>query len=170
MEETDQKDSQKDGPKAPRELGSGVSVLSRLEVISGPTGRRHWPGEVKSRIVAESYSAGVTVSEVARRHELRANQLYLWRRQAREGKLVLPGDLFDGDGPGHDLRFVPAVLEASPPQPPIPAARPGAGAISSGPEIAGLIEIEADGVVVRLSEHTSGQRIGEIACALRAGR
>ncbi len=34
-------------------------------------------------MVEESLSPGATVSEVARRHHVNANQLYLWRRQVR---------------------------------------------------------------------------------------
>ena len=160
MEERDQKDSQKDSPNTCGDFDSAGSGLSRLEVIAGPTGRRRWPAEVKARIVAESMSAGVSVLEVARRHGLRANQLCLWRRQAREGKLVLPGDGLADD----DFHFVPAVLTASPAQ---SATAAGGSAAANG---ASLLEIEVNGVVVRLRDDASGQRIGEIAHALRGAR
>ena len=42
-------------------------VTGRIDVVSGPTGRRNWPDSVKGRIVAESYSGDVSASEVARR-------------------------------------------------------------------------------------------------------
>jgi transposase len=61
--------------------------VSTLEVIE--TGaRRRWTLEEKQRIVAESFSASRIVSVTARRHGLSTSQLFNWRRQAREGRLV----------------------------------------------------------------------------------
>lgn len=40
--------------------------------------------------MAESFEPGVTTSDVARRHDISPQQLFLWRRQARGGGLVLP--------------------------------------------------------------------------------
>lgn len=121
-------------------------VTGRIDVVSGATGRRRWPDEVKGRIVAESYAGDVSASVVARRHGIVPSQLFTWRRQAREGKLALP---VDDDGP-----FVPLLLEdaAAPPAP------------ARG---AGLLEIEAEGVTVRLPLDTAAARIAEIAQALR---
>ncbi|MGJ0508200.1 MAG: IS66-like element accessory protein TnpA [Methylocystis sp.] len=43
--------------------------------------RRYWKKEEKRRIVAESFSDGASVAEVARRYGLNANLLFTWRRQ-----------------------------------------------------------------------------------------
>jgi transposase len=43
--------------------------------------RRSWTGDEKRRIVGESLAAGASIAEVARRHDLNANQLVAWRRQ-----------------------------------------------------------------------------------------
>ena len=43
--------------------------------------RRSWSLEEKRRIVDESLEDGVSIAEVARRHDLNANQLFAWRRQ-----------------------------------------------------------------------------------------
>jgi hypothetical protein len=53
-----------------------------LEVFTGAGRRRTWSAEQKARIVAESYESGETVSVVARRHALTAQQLFGWRSAA----------------------------------------------------------------------------------------
>lgn len=42
----------------------------RIDVVTGPGGRRRWPEHVKAQIVLESYRDGVSVADVARRHGL----------------------------------------------------------------------------------------------------
>jgi transposase-like protein len=75
--------------------GGGVSEVRRIELITGIGRRRRWSREDKARIVVESL-AGVSVSEVARRHGLSPQQLFAWRREARallhEGGSAAPGD------------------------------------------------------------------------------
>jgi transposase len=53
----------------------------RVEVITGVGRRRRWTGEEKARIAAESLDPATTVSAVARRCGLHANQLFVWRQQ-----------------------------------------------------------------------------------------
>ena len=43
--------------------------------------RRSWALEQKRRIVEQSLEEGASIAEVARRHDLNANQLFAWRRQ-----------------------------------------------------------------------------------------
>ncbi|KAF0120899.1 MAG: transposase [Methylocystaceae bacterium] len=43
--------------------------------------RRSWNRDEKRRIVDESLEEGASIAEVARRHELNANQLFTWRRE-----------------------------------------------------------------------------------------
>jgi transposase len=62
---------------------SKPEAVRRLEVFTGAGRRRAWSAEQKERIVAESYESGDTVSAVARRHGLTAQQLFGWRRAAR---------------------------------------------------------------------------------------
>ena len=43
--------------------------------------RRSWSVEDKRRIVEESLADGASIAEVARRHDLNADQLFTWRRR-----------------------------------------------------------------------------------------
>ena len=61
---------------------SKAEPVRRLEVFTGTGRRRSWTAEQRARIVAESCSEGTTVSAVARRHGLTAQQLFAWRRKA----------------------------------------------------------------------------------------
>ena len=62
--------------------------------------RRRWSEARKRRIVAESYQPGVSVSVVARRHDVNANRVFGWRRQYRELARVVGG-------------FVPVVVSST---------------------------------------------------------
>ena len=75
----------------------------RVDIQVGAGRRRRWSDEVKGRIVAESYAPGAVVSEVARRHGISPQHLFVWRKAARAGVLSLPAD----EAP----LFVPVVTE-----------------------------------------------------------
>ena len=60
----------------------------RLEIFTGAGRRRSWSAEQKAQIIAESVTAGASISAVARRHGLTPQQLFAWRRQARSGSVV----------------------------------------------------------------------------------
>lgn len=62
-----------------------------IEVLSGPERRRRWSAAEKVAIVAETYEPGMTVSLVARRHGIAPNQLFTWRKLARQGALTATG-------------------------------------------------------------------------------
>ena len=57
--------------------------MARVEVITGAERRRRWSEEQKRAIVAESLAPGAIVSEVARRADVCAGQIYRWRREFR---------------------------------------------------------------------------------------
>jgi len=118
----------------------------RMEVMVGPSGKRNWSDAFKGRVVAETLVPGVTVNEVARRHDLRPNHLSSWRRLAKDGKLVVP-DLAGAD-------FAPVVLE--------PEATPSVTA----PESA--VEIIHGSITICLDAGTQPDRIAEIVHALSA--
>jgi transposase len=57
--------------------------MARVEVITGPERRRRWSEEQKRAIVAESFAPGAVVSDVARRADISAGQIYRWRQELR---------------------------------------------------------------------------------------
>lgn len=121
-----------------------LESVSRMEVLAGPSGKRHWSDALKGRIVAETLVPGVTVSEVARRHDMRANHLSSWRGLAKTGKLVMP-DLAG-------ITFASIVLAAPNPVRSVP----------------GQIELCSGGITLRLDSATDAVRIAELVAALQA--
>jgi transposase len=91
-------------------------------VITGALGRRRWSADAKARIVAKSLAPGVVISEVARRHDVRPQQLSAWRHQARQGRLALPAAELDITAIQH--RYSDARVKMVPS---LECAAPGAG-------------------------------------------
>lgn len=123
-------------------MGVSTELRTRPDDILSPKGKRRWPREVKARIVAESLMEGATVGDVARRYDMIPSHLSDWRRQAREGKLILP------------------VLEETPMFVPLEIK-------SESPSSHGsTLDIIKDGVTIRMDSQTPAVRIGEIAAVL----
>src|ERR1700732_1981543 len=120
--------------------------LRRFEVITGTGRRRNRPPEVKARIVAESLPPGAQVSDVARRHGIRPQQLFGWRREARRGQRRW---LAEGTA------SVPLVASL----PSGPAAAEAGACIE--------IEIEMRGVVVRLHGRIAAGSLAEVLAAVK---
>lgn len=55
--------------------------MSQITVISGPERRRVWSDEQKRQLVSAIAVPGANVAEIARRTDLRPNQVYRRRRQ-----------------------------------------------------------------------------------------
>jgi transposase len=55
--------------------------MARVEVLTGPERRRRWSDEQKRAIVAASLAPGAVISEVARRADVGAGQIYRWRKE-----------------------------------------------------------------------------------------
>lgn len=56
--------------------------------ILGPELRKRRTPQEKMAIVQQSFESGMSVSMVARQHGIAASQLFLWRKQYREGSLT----------------------------------------------------------------------------------
>ena len=58
--------------------------MSQITVISGPERRRVWTDEQKRQLVAAIAAPGANVAEIARRADVRPNQIYRWRQQMEQ--------------------------------------------------------------------------------------
>jgi transposase len=94
----------------------------RIEVYAG-VGRKQWPDDLKAQIVAESLEPGAVVTDIARRHGCRPQQVHDWRRRARLGQLVLPAAV-------GALSFAPLVSESSSSAAVAPSGSPEAAAVT----------------------------------------
>ncbi|WP_127599584.1 IS66-like element accessory protein TnpA [Nitratireductor alexandrii] len=136
---------------------SEVEPVRRFEVFTGTGRRREWPIEDKARIVAESYEAGESVSAVARRYALSPQQLFAWRRAARKAV---------ADAAPSESMFVPALVDAPPPQPVMK--RPSRPRRKKASREAGMIELEIDGVALRVGRGADAKTITAVIRALKA--
>ncbi len=127
-------------------------VVRRLEVLTGVGGRRRWSADDKARIVEETLAPGATVSEVARRHDIRPQQLFGWRREMR---IVEPEP---------QVSFVPAVVEPADPEK-VDRARSRPARTGRGD-----IELEFEGVVVRVRRGAEAKTVAAVIKALKATR
>ena len=132
-----------------------------VEIITGRERRRRWGVEDKLRIVAETHEPGARVRDVAARHGVCESLVFTWRRQAREGVLVVP----------EMPVFVPVqMLEAPAPAalsgpPPRPSSAPASPPLQSQ---SGLIEIElGDGSKLRVGADVNLAALRRVLAALR---
>jgi len=130
--------------------------VHRLEVFTGAGRRRSFSDEDKARIVAEIATSGESVCAVARRHGLSPQQLFGWRRRLRESQV--------GSSEADRLQFVPAVVDAGSsavPQRRAPRCKTEAST--------GTIEVEIDGVTVRVGRGADAKTLMTVLRALKAG-
>lgn len=80
-------------------LDAKAPAARRIEVITGAGGRRRWSEDEKARAVEESLAPDAVVSQVARRHGATPQQLFTWRREARQKAAE------------RSSPFVPAIVE-----------------------------------------------------------
>ncbi len=125
--------------------------------------RRSWPEAEKQRIVAETLVSGASVSVVARRYDVNANQVFKWRRElAADGRVALPAPACE---------FVPigvfAEVEGK-----VPMAADGDVGQPSAPAMlavrSGLIEIDlVSGSRLRVDASVDERALGRVLRALR---
>lgn len=125
----------------------------RIEILTGPGRRRRWSAAEKERIVAETLEPGARVSEVARRWQVCPQQVFGWRREARQTVPAEPSKPFALQ----TCDIVPIVSGAAPTA--APARKAAAAAV---------IEVKLAGAVVRVSELGDGAKLTAVLRAVRA--
>ena len=135
-----------------------ATTLRRLEVITGTGRRRQFSEDFKAGIVEETLVPGAIVSDVARRNGLTPQQVFTWRRQARQPVASEAGA----------PKFVPAVVD----DPALPA-RPSRGRRRKGTRQvdrnSGIIEVEIEGSIsVRIGRGADAKTVSVVLRALKA--
>jgi transposase len=134
-----------------------VTAVRRLEVITGTGRRRRFSEDFKAGLVEETLVPGAVVSAVARRHGLTPQQVFTWRRQARQ-----PVASTDSKTP----QFVPAVVETALPS------RPGRERqrkwTRQAVRSSGSIEVQIEGVTVRIGRGAEAKTVAAVLRALKA--
>jgi transposase len=79
-----------------------MGPMARVEILAGHERRRFWSEEQKRAILEEALTSGLTMADVARRHDIVPQQIYTWRRQLGLSAPVAT-----------DPTFLPVVVAAS---------------------------------------------------------
>lgn len=127
----------------------------RVEIITRGERRRRWTAEQKREIVAESYGADLTPTEVARKHGISSGQLYTWRHEL----LGLQTPVVSRAMP----RFAEVTIAAAP-----PSASPSVVTTPRPSRTNGRIEIILPGnIVVRVDAEVDEAALGRVLDVLR---
>jgi transposase len=122
--------------------------MTTVTVLPGPERRRRWTTAQKLEIVQETLGSGATVPEVARRHDVHPNLVYLWRRHALNGSWSVAPD----GGP----QFSPVAVVESQSNP-----------TGMNGYTAGVIEVVLrNGRILRVPDEVVPARVKQIAEAL----
>ena len=125
--------------------------VRRLEVFTGTGRRRRWSRERKAQVIAESYAGSESVSAVARRHGLTAQQLFAWRRDARREAVATASDT--------GLGFAPVMVDDG------RDPRPG---LKRSAWQQGTIEIEFAGTTIRVPPGADVGTLLAVLCTVKA--
>jgi len=114
-----------------------VSTYREVDTKEAGAKRRRWPEALKRQLVAETLEPGASVSVVARRHDVNANQLFGWRQRFAGSTRVPVTELLP-----IEIGLEPAASVAEPGP---AAAKPLAGSIEIA--VSGGVRIRIEGAV-----------------------
>jgi len=130
----------------------------RIRVITRAERRRLWSVEQKREIVVESLSGDMSVSAVARKHDMSPGLLFTWRRQLLTGELDVaapaPPSFARVDVVARHRRIGAGCRDA------------GGGDLSAAGRRAGMMEIVLAGVTVRVDASVDQAALRRVLAAL----
>ncbi|MFY9656661.1 MAG: transposase [Methylocystis sp.] len=138
-----------------RRVKTEATPIRRVEVITGVERRRDWTDEQKLSIIAESCRDGVVISDVARRHGLRPQQLFNWRNEFRKREAARR---MHGGTPA----FAPVMIADE--RPPATKAEVAAAPLADAP----MIEIVLGGATVRTRGAIDAKALAAVLRAVKA--
>ena len=137
----------------------GTKPVRRFEVFTGAGRRRSWSDADKAGILAESYAGGESVSAVARRHGLSPGQLFGWRRELKKSAAAL-----------RPATFVPVIIDADPQFPRAASSSPKRRRTGRYRHTETAVELEIDGVAVKIARGADVKVIAAVIDALKTSR
>jgi transposase len=136
-----------------------VTEVRRLEVITGMGRRRQFTEDFKAQVIEETLAPGAVVSDVARRHGLTPQQVFTWRRRARQATDAARSKTLPA--------FVPAIVETAAPSE--LARKRQRRRTHQVDRSSGGIEVEIAGMTVRIGRGADRKTIAAVLHALKAG-
>ena len=136
-----------------------IAGPSRIDVVRNDLRWRQWTTNDKARIVAEAVEPGAVVCDVARRYGVRPQQVLVWRREARDRARHAALE---------EQGVAPIVVDAS--MPAVTASRPPGPRRIQISQDGGEVDLEIDGIAMRVGRHADVRTIASIVRMLKATR
>ena len=87
--------------------------MGQVHILTGVERRRRWSAEEKRAIVAEAFTPGAVVADVARRADINSCQIYRWRQELRDSGAGFSAVVVAPYGPAMNGPVVPVIEVAS---------------------------------------------------------
>jgi transposase len=135
----------------------------------GQRARQRRTDEEKRRIVEETLAAGASVSVVARRHDVNANQVFTWRRQYQRGELGCGAALVPVGvvGAGGIVSAISDLAKQQLARPPEPHSEPRS--VVDTPKQPKMIEVDLrSGTKIRIDADVKGSALQQVLKLIRS--
>ena len=123
------------------------TIPHKFETASGKRSYRRHSTEFKQSVVEQSYAAGASVARLAQQHQINANQIFAWRKWARDQTALAPDSAKDA------AVFLPITVIHETDEPTAAATRAGATVGTEMPAVKPAERIEVAIGAARLVIH-----------------